>query len=128
VSDAPQYTPIPPQPSQPPQSPAQSGLSDTAAGALAYVTIIPAIIFLIVEPYNKNSYVKFHSWQSIFFCIAAFAIHLVLSLIPVIGWILVPFVSLGFLIIWIIVLLKALKGERFQLPLIGKYAAQQAGN
>ena len=128
MSDAPQYTPIPPQPSQPPQSPAQSGLSDTAAGALAYVTIIPAIIFLIVEPYNKNSYVKFHSWQSIFFCIAAFAIHLVLSLIPVIGWILVPFVSLGFLIIWIIVLLKALKGERFQLPLIGKYAAQQAGN
>lgn len=128
VSDAPQYTPIPPQPSQPPQSSAQSGLSDTAAGALAYVTIIPAIIFLIVEPYNKNSYVKFHSWQSIFFCIAAFAVHLVLSLIPVIGWILVPFVSLGFLVIWIILLLKALKGERFQLPLIGKLAAQQAGN
>ncbi|HSZ16721.1 MAG TPA: DUF4870 domain-containing protein [Terracidiphilus sp.] len=128
MSDAPQYTPIPPQPSQPPQSSAQSGLSDTAAGALAYVTIIPAIIFLIVEPYNKNSYVKFHSWQSIFFCIAAFAVHLVLSLIPVIGWILVPFVSLGFLVIWIILLLKALKGERFQLPLIGKLAAQQAGN
>ena len=128
MSDSPQYTPVPPQPSQSPQSPAQSGLSDNAAGALAYVTIIPAIIFLIVEPYNKNSYVKFHSWQCIFLCIAAFAIHLVLSLIPVIGWILVPFVSLGFLILWIFVLLKALKGERFQLPLIGKYAAQQAGN
>lgn len=36
-----------------PTPPAQSGLSDNAAGALAYVTIIPAIIFLIVEPYNK---------------------------------------------------------------------------
>jgi len=46
--------------------PNQSGLSDNAAGALAYVTIIPAIIFLIVEPFNKNSYVRFHSWQSIF--------------------------------------------------------------
>ena len=43
--------------------PNQSGLSDNAAGALAYVTFIPAIIFLIVEPYNKNSYIKFHSWQ-----------------------------------------------------------------
>ena len=128
MSDSPQYTPIPPQPSQSPQTPAQSGLSDNAAGALAYVTIIPAIIFLIVEPYNKNSYIRFHSWQCIFLCIAAFAVHLVLSLIPVIGWILVPFVSLGFLILWIFVLLKALKGERFQLPLIGKYAAQQAGN
>jgi len=130
VSDSPQYTPVPPQATQPPpqQPAAQSGLSDNAAGALAYVTIIPAIIFLIVEPYNKNSYIRFHSWQCIFLCIAAFAAHLVLSFIPVIGWILVPFVSLGFLIIWIIVLLKALKGERFELPLIGKFAAQQAGN
>jgi uncharacterized membrane protein len=129
VSDTPPYTPIPPQSSQPPQSSAQGGgLSDNAAGALAYVTIIPAIIFLIVEPYNRKSFVRFHSWQSIFLCIAAFVVHLVLTLIPVIGWILVPFVSLGFLIIWIIVVLKALKGERFGLPLIGKYAAQQAGN
>jgi uncharacterized membrane protein len=127
VSDSPQYTPIPPQPQGAPGAPAQSGLSDNAAGALAYVTIIPAIIFLIVEPFNRNSYVRFHSWQSIFFCIAAFAVHIVLTLIPVIGWILVPFVSLGFLVIWIILLLKALKGERFALPLIGKYAAQQAG-
>lgn len=125
MSDSPQYTPIPPQPQG---APAQSGLSDNAAGALAYVTIIPAIIFLIVEPYNKNSFVRFHSWQSIFFCIAAFAIHIVLTLIPVIGWILVPFVSLAFLVIWIILLLKALKGERFSLPLIGKFAAQQAGS
>jgi uncharacterized membrane protein len=128
VSDSPQYTPVPPQPSQTPQSAAPSGLTDNTAGALAYVTIIPAIIFLIVEPYNRNSYIRFHSWQSIFFCIAAVAVHIILTLIPVIGWILVPFVSLGFLVIWIILLLKALKGERFQLPLIGKFAAQQAGN
>lgn len=126
MSDAPQYTPVPPQPNAP-QPTAQSGLSDNAAGALAYVTIIPAIIFLIVEPYNRNSYIKFHSWQSIFFGIAAVAVHIFLSLIPVIGWILVPFVSLGFLVIWVILVLKALKGERFQLPIIGKFAAQQAG-
>ena len=128
MSDS-QYTPVPPQPQGQPQgAPAQSGLSDNAAGALAYVTIIPAIIFLIVEPYNRNSYVRFHSWQSIFFCIAAFAIHIVLTLIPVIGWILVPFVALGLLVVWVILLLKALKGERFQLPIIGKFAAQQSGN
>ena len=107
--------------------PNQSGLSDNAAGALAYVTIIPAIIFLIVEPFNKNSYVRFHSWQSIFFGIAAFAINLILTAIPIIGWIIIPFVGLAFLIIWVILLLKALKGERFMLPLIGKFAAQQAG-
>lgn len=120
MSDSPQYTPVPPQA-------AQGGLSDTAAGALAYVTIIPAIIFLIVEPYNKNSFVRFHAWQCIFLCIAAIAIHIALGFIPVIGWILMPFVSLGILIVAIVALLKALKGERYQLPIIGKFAAQQAG-
>ena len=49
-----------------PEETPQTGLSDNAAGALAYVTIIPAIIFLIVAPYNTNSYIRFHSWQSIF--------------------------------------------------------------
>lgn len=129
MSDS-QYTPVPPQPQGSPgaPAPAQTGLSDNAAGALAYVTVIPAIIFLIVEPYNRNPYVKFHSWQSIFFGIAAVAIHFVLAVIPVIGWILVPFVALGLLVVWVILLLKALKGERFQLPVIGKLAAQQAGN
>jgi uncharacterized membrane protein len=127
MSDTPQYTPVPPQQPAPPQQSAQSGLSDNAAGALAYVTLIPAIIFLIVEPYNKNSFIRFHSWQSIFLCIAAFALQLVLTVIPVIGWIILPFVALGILILWIFVILKALKGERFQLPIIGKFAAQQAG-
>jgi uncharacterized membrane protein len=116
----PQIDPVTPQP-------AQSGLSDTAAGAIAYITIIPAIIFLIVEPYNKNSFVRFHSWQSIFLGIAAFAIDIILSLIPIVGWIIIPFAMIGFLIIWVIVLMKALKGERYKLPVIGKLAEQQAG-
>jgi uncharacterized membrane protein len=107
--------------------PNQSGLSDNAAGALAYVTFIPAIIFLIVEPYNKNSYIKFHSWQSIFLGIAMFAVDIVLTVIPIIGWIILPFAMLAFLIIWIIVLLKASKGERFKLPFIGNLAEKQAG-
>jgi uncharacterized membrane protein len=108
--------------------PVQSGLSDNAAGALAYVTIIPAIIFLIVEPYNRNSYVRFHAWQSIFLGIAAFAIDMVLSFIPVVGWLILPFAMLGFLIVWVIVLLKALKGSRFRLPMIGNLAEKQANS
>jgi uncharacterized membrane protein len=120
VSEPNQFEPTPSQP-------AQSGLSDNAAGALAYVTIIPAIIFLIVEPYNRNSYIRFHSWQSIFLGIAACAIQIVLSAIPIIGWLLIPFVLLGFLVIWIIVILKALKGQRLKLPIIGAFAEKQAG-
>lgn len=121
MSDSQQYTPIPPQPT------AQSGLSENAAGALAYVTVIPAIIFLLVEPYNKNSFIRFHAWQNIFLCIGAFVIEFIVGIIPLVNLIALPVVGLGIFIVWIIALLKALKGERYQLPLIGKYAAQQAG-
>jgi uncharacterized membrane protein len=107
--------------------PVQSGLSSNAAGALAYVTIIPAIIFLIIDPYNKDPFVRFHSWQSIFLGIATFAVDMVLSFIPVVGWLILPVAMLGFLVVWIICLVKAVKGERFKLPVIGNFAEQQAG-
>ena len=105
----------------------RSGLHDNAAGAIAYITILPAIIFLIVEPYNRNSYVRFHSWQSIFLGIAFFAIGFI-NIIPILGQIVFLIGSLILFVAWVIVLLKALKGERYQLPLIGKFAAQQAGS
>jgi uncharacterized membrane protein len=104
----------------------QGGLSDTAAGAIAYITIVPAIFFLVMEPYNRSSFVRFHAWQSIFLGVAAIAVHLILGIIPVIGWILLLPASLGLLVIWIVVIMKASKGERYKLPFIGNFAEQQA--
>jgi uncharacterized membrane protein len=103
-----------------------SGLSDTAAGTIAYLTFIPAIIFLAMEPYNRSSYVRFHAWQSIFLSVAIIGINTILGLIPIVGWIAAPIVSLGFLVLWIIVLVKASKGERYKVPFIGNFAEQQA--
>jgi uncharacterized membrane protein len=103
----------------------QSGLSDNSAGALAYVTVIPAIVFLIAEPYNKNSYIKFHAWQSIFLGIAWFAIGII-GIIPILGWLIFALGSIALMIAWIIALLKALKGERYKLPFIGNLAEKQA--
>ena len=40
---------------------AAPGLADNVAGALAYVTIIPAIVFLVLEPFNKKRFIRFHS-------------------------------------------------------------------
>ena len=104
----------------------QGGLSETAAGAIAYITIIPAIIFLAMEPYSRSSFVRFHSWQSIFLGVAAIAVHLILAIIPIIGWILMFPVGLGFLVLWLVVIVKASKGERFKIPFIGNFAEQQA--
>jgi len=106
----------------------QAGLSENAAGALAYVTIIPAIVFLVMDPYNKSPYVKFHSWQCIFLAIACFAIEIVLGIIPFLGWIIIPFFLLAVLALVIFVAVKAYGGQKIMLPVIGGLAEKQANS
>ena len=113
--------------------PNQSGLSDNGAGALAYVTFIPAIIFLVTAPYNKSSYVRFHSWQSIFFSGTAVGAWIVLRIfllfMPFFGLMtlaLFPLIWLLFFILWIVLLMNAINGKRFKLPIIGDLAEKQA--
>lgn len=105
---------------------AQGGLSENAAGVIAYITIIPAIIFLIMDPYNRSSFIRFHAWQSIFFGVAVAVIHFVLGVIPILGWILLLPVGVALLILWIFVMIKASKGERYKIPFIGNFAEQAA--
>jgi len=115
-----------------PEETPQTGLSDSAASGLAYITIIPAIIFLIVPPYNQKPLIRFHSWQSIFLFIAWIVIHIALmflGMMPFIGWFVWPLrmlVGLGLFILWVIVLIKAFNGERFKIPVIGDFAEKQA--
>ena len=109
------------------------GLADNIAGMLAYVTIIPAIIFLVVEPYNKNRFIRFHAFQCIFFCLAWIVLGIALNIlaaIPVLGWMTLlvwPLIGLAGLIIWVVLLLKANQGLMFKLPVIGDLAEKQAG-
>lgn len=109
-----------------------SGLADNVAGMLAYVTIIPAIIFLVVEPYNKSRFVRFHAWQSIFFNVAWWILWIGLRIVvhlPFLGFFTLlvwPLVGLGGLIVWIILVMKANQGQMFKLPVIGDLAEKQA--
>ncbi len=103
-----------------------AGLTDNIAGMLAYVTIIPAIVFLLLEPYNRNRFIRFHSFQCIFLCVVLVAIHVVLLAVPIIGWAISIFVNLGSLVLWIVLLLKAYQGQKFKLPVIGDLAEKQA--
>lgn len=108
------------------------GMEDNVAGMLAYVTIIPAIIFLVMEPYNKKPFVRFHAFQNIFFCVAWIAMWIVLAIIgmiPVIGWltwILWPIIGLAGFVLWVVLLLKAYQNQKFKLPFIGDLAEKQA--
>ena len=107
------------------------GLTDNVAGLLAYVTIIPAIVFLVVEPYKNNRYVRFHSFQSIFFGLACFALNIVLRIVglgTIIGLFLWPLLALAEFAVWVVLVVKAYQGQRFKLPVIGDMAEKQANS
>jgi uncharacterized membrane protein len=103
-----------------------TGLNDNIAGMLAYVTIIPAIIFLVVAPYNRNRFVRFHSFQCIFVAIAWVILHAVVGFLPFIRWTLWGLIDLLGLVLWIVLLFKAYQGEKFKLPVVGDIAEKQA--
>jgi uncharacterized membrane protein len=109
-------------------APAQ-GMSDNVAGMLAYFTMIPAIIFLVMEPYNRNRFIRFHSFQSLFFAVAWTVLWIGLSIflhIPFLGWLIWPLVWLAGFIIWIVLVLKENQGKMYKLPVIGDMAEKQA--
>jgi uncharacterized membrane protein len=114
--------------------PNPSGLSDNAVGAIAYLTPVPAVAFLVLVPYKKSSYVRFHAWQSIFLTLAAVIVSYLLDFLFEFGGIVgarlfVPLtwiVLLFWLLVWILCVFKALSGKRFKLPIVGGLADRQA--
>ena len=111
--------------------------SENVAGALAYFTFVPAIIFLLRAPYNGNRFVRFHSVQCVLFCSAIVIVGaalrllaLVLYLIPIVGYL---FAALSFIVaalatcvLWVVLVVKALQGETFKLPVLGPLAESKA--
>ena len=102
-----------------------SGLNDNVAGLLAYL-FIPAIIFLLVEPFNRNKFVRFHAFQGLFLGLVSIVGHTVLTFIPVLGWIILPFFSLAIFVIAVIAAIKAFQNQKWQIPIIGPLAETQA--
>ncbi len=106
--------------------------SDNMIGMLAYFTFIPALIFILIEPYNRNRFIRFHAFQSLFFNLAWFVLWFGLRIIvhiPFFGWITVflwPLVWLAGFIVWLILVIKANQGQMYKMPVIGDMAEKQA--
>ncbi len=115
-----------------PIAPSVAGLNDNTAGMLAYVTFIPAIIFLVMEPYNKSRFVRFHSLQCIFLFVVVAIVHFALGVVSAVPFMIVltlplhGLVSLATLILLIFLALKAGQGQTYKLPVIGDLAEKQA--
>jgi uncharacterized membrane protein len=110
--------------------------ADRIIAALAYL-FLPAIIFLFIEPYKRNRFVRFHCFQAIFLAVVEIVIGTILKiaaailfLIPLLGPLVIVLacivLGLAWFILWIVLMLKALQGEIFKLPYIGEMAAKQA--
>lgn len=116
-----------------------SGLSTNVAGALAYVLgLITGILFLVLEPYKNDRFVRFHATQSVLFSAAclAFAIAwsiltgMLMSFSGVLAFVTVPvqfLLSLGIFVLWLFVMYQAYSNREYRIPLIGAIAAKQAG-
>lgn len=117
---------------------AATGLDENVAAALCYlVGVLTGILFLVLEPYNRNPVIRFHAFQSIFAWIAAIVIGMALSMfsypiaaLPFIGWLMDILLwlafSVGVLVLWLMLMYKAYNRERFVLPVIGAWAEKQA--
>jgi uncharacterized membrane protein len=119
---------------------ANTGLSANAAGALAYLAgIVTGILFLVIDPYKSDRFVRFHAFQSIFFNVGWIALWMV--------WMIAGFVlgavthgiffileipvnlllMVGGFALWAFLMFSAYQGKTTRLPLIGALAAKQAG-
>jgi len=106
-------------------------MADNAASALCYL-LIPAIVFLVIAPYNQNKTVRFNAFQSIFLFVAmvvcSIALGIVLGILHMwfIGFGIHSLYSLACFVLWVYLLITTFQGKTTVLPLIGPLAQQQA--
>ena len=128
-----------PQPNPTAPTPGATGLPSNVAAALACIPLIGGLIFYIIEKHDQ--FVRFYAMQSIIFGsawflfnVVSFIMQFILQLLPFIRAVLVPLwlfiaalVHLGFLVIMIVAMVKALTGVRWDIPFVGPIARQQMG-
>jgi uncharacterized membrane protein len=114
--------------------PKQVGFSDKVAGAISYITVVPAIAFLILVPYKKSAFVRYHAWQSIFLNFAFLTLGYLLNMaitssgrtIMILGASTIYLVVILWCFFWVIGAITALRGKSVKLPFIGNLAERQS--
>jgi uncharacterized membrane protein len=105
--------------------------------ALAYLLgFVSGLIFLYLEPYNQDEYIRFHARQSIGFSVAWFAIAVVfgvfIAVLPhglgaLLNFIL-TLVDIALAVFWVVLMYKAYNGERYRIPELADIVDSIAGN
>jgi uncharacterized membrane protein len=102
------------------------GIDENIEGLLCYVLgWITGIVFLVLE--KENKFVRFHAMQSLGTFLVLFIILVIIGMIPFIGWVISILISIFMLILWLFLMYKAFKGERYKLPIVGEFSEKQIG-
>ena len=126
IPDAPPPGGLPPGPGL------TSGLASNVAAALCYIPVfVPAIIFLVWSPYNRDKSVRFHAWQSLFLQIAwvvvATALSIVLSMVSWGLWYAFSrLLNLAVILLALYMMWKSYQNQQVVLPVVGELAKKQA--
>jgi uncharacterized membrane protein len=115
------------QQAQQPQQPAapQGSQSDAEKNKVMAIVgyILPILFFIPLISDAKNSpFAKFHANQQLDLLLAAIAVNVVGTIIPVLGWfIILPIGSIALIVLAIMGIINSSKGEMKKLPVIGGY-------
>lgn len=114
------------------------GIAYNIAALLSYILWpVACIFFLLVAPYNRNRFVRFHAFQALFLGFAGIVVAValqimtsILALIPVIGWLIdgLLWIAYGMAIVMLVVMLtyKAYNGEQYGVAVIGNLARRES--
>lgn len=111
------------------QPPDVSGRTQSRLGAVAYITPLPALAFLLFGPFNRIRFVRFHSYQCLFLSLVAILFAAFSGLISIFSFLeglLSAAFELVLVALWVIAAYKAWRGVEYRLPIIGRIAAEQA--
>jgi len=104
-----------------------TNLEPNIAGALAYlITPFSGIALWLIEKDDK--FVRFHAFQSILFGVISYIAWMIASSTVFIwlGFLLLPLATVGFFILFALLMWKAYNHEMYELPILGKIAKEQA--
>jgi len=97
------------------------GLDKNIEGVLCYLLFwISGLIFLLLE--REDDFIRFHAMQSFVTFLSLNLVAIVVSAIPIIGWIISALINIAIIVLWIVGMIKAYNGEMYKFPVFGDIA------
>ncbi len=100
------------------------GINENLAAVLCYAGFwFSGLVFLFME--KENKFVRFHAMQSLVTFLDLFIVMIVVRVFPILRTLIAMLLQLLGVVLWILLMYKASKGEKYKLPVVGDFAEEQ---